>query len=240
LSYETIYQIIIKERRAGGQWYRLLPMGGRKRRRDRTGKKRDRLKIQPEQELSARLERINQRMEFGHWEVDLVIGARQEGVLLVAVLGAAGFCTGIIMPSRDMMVRAARDNQRTLPYAKLVNAILRRISREKDEILAEVTPFLDLPDWLSQRWVRHYGAETAELIAAACRQEASIDLTVKADPAHWATELSAHLLPNGSLRLADRSPISTLMGYAEGAWWVQDMAASLPARLLDAKAGVTP
>lgn len=30
LSYETIYQIIIKERRAGGQWYRLLPMGGRK------------------------------------------------------------------------------------------------------------------------------------------------------------------------------------------------------------------
>ena len=29
------------------------------------------------------------------------------GVLLVPVLGAAGFCAGIIMPSRDMMVRAA-------------------------------------------------------------------------------------------------------------------------------------
>ena len=85
LSGETIYQIIIKERRAGGQWYRLLPMRGRKRRRDRTGKKRDRLKIKPEQELAARPERINDRSEFGHWEVDLVIGARQEGVLLVAV-----------------------------------------------------------------------------------------------------------------------------------------------------------
>ncbi|MCX7317762.1 MAG: MFS transporter, partial [Hyphomicrobiales bacterium] len=130
----------------------------------------------------------------------------------------------------DMMVRAARDNQRTLPYAKLVNAILRRISREKEDILAEMTPFLDLPDWLGQRWVRHYGEEKAALIAAACRREASIDLTVKADPAHWAAELSAHLLPNGSLRLADRSPIGTLPGYAEGAWWVQDMAASLPAR----------
>ncbi len=137
----------------------------------------------------------------------------------------------------DMMVRAARDNQRTLPYAKLVNAILRRISREKEDILAEMTPFLDLPDWLGQRWVRHYGEEKAALIAAACRREASIDLTVKADPAHWATELSAHLLPNGSLRLADRSPIGTLPGYAEGAWWVQDMAASLPARLLHVKAG---
>ena len=60
-------------------------MGGRKRRRDRTGKKRDRLKIKPEQELAARPERINDRSEYGHWEVDLVIGARQEGVLLVAV-----------------------------------------------------------------------------------------------------------------------------------------------------------
>jgi MFS family permease len=29
------------------------------------------------------------------------------GLLLVPVLGAAGFCAGIIMPSRDMMVRAA-------------------------------------------------------------------------------------------------------------------------------------
>lgn len=85
LSDETIYQIIMAQRRAGGQWYRLLAMGGRKRRRDRTGKKRDRLKLRPEQELAARPERINDRSEYGHWEVDLVIGARQEGVLLVAV-----------------------------------------------------------------------------------------------------------------------------------------------------------
>lgn len=85
LSYEAIYQIIIRERRAGGQWYRLLPMQGRKRRRDRTGKGRHRLKITPEQELAVRPAAINERSEFGHWEVDLVIGARQEGVLLVAV-----------------------------------------------------------------------------------------------------------------------------------------------------------
>lgn len=85
LSDETIYQVVIKDRKAGGSWYRLLPMGGRKRRRDRTGKKRDRLKIKSEQELAVRPERINDRSEYGHWEADLVIGARQEGVLLVAV-----------------------------------------------------------------------------------------------------------------------------------------------------------
>ena len=85
LSYESIYQIIMMERQGGGQWYRMLPMRGRKRRRDRSGKKRHRLNIKPEQELAVRPARINERSEIGHWEVDLVIGARQEGVLLVAV-----------------------------------------------------------------------------------------------------------------------------------------------------------
>lgn len=85
LSCEAIYQLIMRERRAGGQWYRLLPMRGRKRRRDRTGKNRHRLKVAPEQELAVRPAAVNERTEFGHWEVDLVIGARQEGVLLVAV-----------------------------------------------------------------------------------------------------------------------------------------------------------
>jgi 16S rRNA (cytosine967-C5)-methyltransferase len=44
--------------------------------------------------------------------------------------------------------------------------------------------------------------------------------------------LGAIHLPNGSLRLAPGGPVENLPGYAEGAWWVQDAAAALPARLL--------
>jgi 16S rRNA (cytosine967-C5)-methyltransferase len=137
----------------------------------------------------------------------------------------------------DMTVRAARENQRTLPYAKLINAVLRRIAREKDEALSEQSPFIDLPDWLAQRWVRRYGQETAARIAKACNSEAALDLSVKGDPAVMAELLEADLLPNGSLRLKDRRPVSTLPGYEEGTFWVQDMAASLPARLLHPQAG---
>jgi 16S rRNA (cytosine967-C5)-methyltransferase len=40
------------------------------------------------------------------------------------------------------------------------------------------------------------------------------------------------LLPTGSVRTVAHGPISRMPGFAEGAWWVQDAAAALPARLL--------
>ena len=66
---------------------------------------------------------------------------------------------------------------------------------------------------------------------------ASVDLTVKADPAAWAERLGGVLLPTGSIRLVERTAIRELPGYEDGAWWVQDAAAALPARLLEAKPG---
>jgi 16S rRNA (cytosine967-C5)-methyltransferase len=48
----------------------------------------------------------------------------------------------------------------------------------------------------------------------------------------WCDRLGATLLPTGSLRLPLDGLIESLPGFAEGAWWVQDAAAALPARLL--------
>ncbi len=44
-------------------------------------------------------------------------------------------------------------------------------------------------------------------------------------------------MPTGSIRLASHAPIPALPGYDEGAWWVQDAAAALPARILAVKPG---
>ena len=135
----------------------------------------------------------------------------------------------------DMTMRVARENPRLLPYAKLVNAVLRRIAREKEQANETLSPFINLPDWLAQRWIATYGTETAARIAQACGQEADLDLSVKDNPALWAETLDAVLLPCGSLRLQDHRPVASLPGYEEGAFWVQDAAASLPARLLAPK-----
>jgi 16S rRNA (cytosine967-C5)-methyltransferase len=137
----------------------------------------------------------------------------------------------------DMTMRVARDNPRLLPYAKLVNAVLRRIAREKEQAATDLGAFINLPDWISRRWIEHYGAEKAALIAQACSQEAALDLSVKDNPALWAQTLGAVLLPCGSLRLQDRRPVTSLPGYQEGAFWVQDAAASLPACLLAPQSG---
>jgi 16S rRNA (cytosine967-C5)-methyltransferase len=138
----------------------------------------------------------------------------------------------------DTMVRLARNEPATRHAAGLVNAVLRRLVRERDVILSAEDPWLDTPDWLKERWLAHYG-ERATAIAAAHRSGATVDLTPR-DPASasvWADEIGGALLPTGSIRLADRMPIRELPGFAEGAWWVQDAAAALPVRILQPRTG---
>ena len=120
------------------------------------------------------------------------------------------------------------------PYKKLVNAVLRRIAREGAAMAAtQDAARLTTPDWLWQSWSKTYGEATCRAIAEAHLKEAPLDLTVKNDPVGWAATLGATLLPTGSLRLAEgRGTIQDLPGFGEGAWWVQDAAAALPARLL--------
>lgn len=116
----------------------------------------------------------------------------------------------------------------------LINAVLRRIDREGEGLLAEQDAArLNTPDWLWQSWSAAYGEETTWAIAEAHLAEPPLDLSVKKDPAAWAERLSADVLPTGSLRLeSGQGAVERLAGYEEGAWWVQDAAAALPARLL--------
>ncbi|MBL4614180.1 MAG: MFS transporter [Magnetovibrio sp.] len=120
------------------------------------------------------------------------------------------------------------------PYRKLVNAILRRSQREGAELLAGLDiDRVNTPPWLWDSWLEAYGGKITRTIAAQHLIEAPLDITAKEDPAHWAEQLEAQLMPTGSLRrMNHKGTITTLPGFDEGAWWIQDMAASIPARLL--------
>ena len=90
-------------------------------------------------------------------------------------------------------------------------------------------PAPTLPEEVATRW-----GDRAASIAAGLADPPPLDLTLR-DPAeteHWQVQLSADSLMPGHLRLARGDNIEKLPGFAEGAWWVQDIAASLPARLL--------
>ncbi len=56
-------------------------------------------------------------------------------------------------------------------------------------------------------------------------------------PTALAQELDARALPTGSLRLPGRPQLTALPGFSAGAWWVQDAAAALPARLVPSPEG---
>ncbi|MGH6934039.1 MAG: RsmB/NOP family class I SAM-dependent RNA methyltransferase [Dongiaceae bacterium] len=118
-------------------------------------------------------------------------------------------------------------------FKGLVNAVLRRTDREREELLKIAADLsINVPPWLWQTWVGSYGAETAERIVAAHLLEPPLDISVKHNIDEWARTLGAIRLPTGSLRRNNAGPIEELPGFAAGEWWVQDAAAALPARLL--------
>jgi 16S rRNA (cytosine967-C5)-methyltransferase len=140
----------------------------------------------------------------------------------------------------DLSVRLVQSDRRAAKYAGLVNAVLRRCAREGQPLIDEVkSQTLDIPPWLSTRWIAHYGEETAREMARAIGHEPSLDITVKSDPAQWATRLHGEVLPTGTVRTLLQGSVTMLPGFSEGQWWVQDAAAALPARLLGDIAGKT-
>ena len=130
----------------------------------------------------------------------------------------------------DAANRLAVKDPKARHFKPLINAVLRRVAREGAGVIAaQDAARLNTPDWLWPRWCETYGEETARAIAAAHLKHAPLDLMMKAA----AIDIEgAVALPGGMLRLNDGARVDTLRGFAEGAWWVQDFAATLPVRLL--------
>ncbi len=125
-------------------------------------------------------------------------------------------------------------------FKGLVNAVLRRVAENGPaRVAAHDAARMNTRTWLWDLWVAAYGEERARRIAEAHLTEAPLDITVRKDAAEWAAKLEAELLPSGSLRRKAGGNIAELPGFAAGAWWVQDAAAALPARLFDNVSGKT-
>jgi len=118
----------------------------------------------------------------------------------------------------------------------LINAVLRSVQRQRDTLVTTAPDALDtLPEWLRKRWVASYGESQARTLVKAMGQEAPIDLTIKDAHAslEWAQKLGGDVIIPGSVRVRQGvGQIASWPGFTEGAWWVQDAAASLPIKVL--------
>ncbi|HEY4077684.1 MAG TPA: transcription antitermination factor NusB [Rhizomicrobium sp.] len=131
---------------------------------------------------------------------------------------------------------AAKDSK-AVHFKPLINAVLRKVASQGEAVLSGLDrERLSTPDWLWTRWTAQYGAGTARLIARAHQQSAPIDIVLKsADTTHPESDA----LFGNVRRLTAEGRIEEMPGFADGDWWVQDAAATLPARLLGDVAGKT-
>jgi 16S rRNA (cytosine967-C5)-methyltransferase len=128
----------------------------------------------------------------------------------------------------DAANRLAQADHKAVHFKPLINAVLRRVSREGQAALeAQDAARLNTPDWLWQRWRDAYGEDTARAIATAHLAAPPVDIVVKGAIAPDGERLFGDIV-----RLKEPGRIDALPGFVEGDWWVQDAAASLPARLL--------
>lgn len=134
----------------------------------------------------------------------------------------------------DGAVRLALTHPKGRHFSGLVNAVARRVA-EGGAALWDAAPEAPLPDWIAAPVRAAWGAEALAAIEAAHLIPPPIDLTLRGSAPEG---LDAEPLPTGSLRLRGRPRISALSGFGDGAWWVQDAAAALPARLLGPVAGL--
>ena len=112
--------------------------------------------------------------------------------------------------------------------ANFANGVLRNLARIKDKVIWSVTSEFFPPEFI--KVLQGYTREQIRQIEEYSIQEAPLDLSCKSleQAKLWSSKLEGTLLPNGSIRLENNGKISALPGYREGAWWVQDFAASLP------------
>ncbi len=138
-------------------------------------------------------------------------------------------------------VAIARQDREGRHMAGMVNAVLRRLAEARETLRNQLDPLtLNVPEWLRESWIRHFGEETARAMAEALLVEPALDVTVKRpeETARWAAALEGMVLPTGTVRVARATgPVPSLPGFAEGAWWAQDAAAALPVKLLGDVAG---
>ena len=118
---------------------------------------------------------------------------------------------------------------------RLVHGVFGAVMR-KGARLPEVPA---LPPAVEARWKAAWGAKAVSAAARAGAAPPPLDLTLRdpAETASWAERLGGTSLMPGHVRLPRGTAVPDLPGFAEGAWWVQDLAASLPARLIGAGGG---
>lgn len=136
----------------------------------------------------------------------------------------------------NAMVNLVSSHNKLSHLKGLTNAVLRKIATDGPEAWAALRA-PRLPKWLRGPLIEAWGPDAMAAMEAAHFAGAPLDLTAKVDAKALAELVGGTLLASGTVRVENAGQVSTMPGFAEGEWWVQDAAAAIPVRVLAPRAG---
>ena len=131
----------------------------------------------------------------------------------------------------NIAVSLVGQNPATARFRGFANAVLRNAAGRLEALKQETQDVSPFPGWLSRQLQRDHGKEKTRAMGRQFAFEPTLDINAKRGPGRTLPEATG--LPGESSRLAGSLPVRDQPGYAQGDWWVQDVAAAQPVRLLD-------
>lgn len=127
-------------------------------------------------------------------------------------------------------------NKTTRGFANLANAVLRKVVEEGPKLAGSEAPRANIPGWIRGSWEREYGRAAVRKTSLQLIKDPPLDLTLKdiseENTQSWADKLGGKVILPGTVRLDSIGNVAALEGYDAGDWWAQDVAASLPVRII--------
>ena len=123
---------------------------------------------------------------------------------------------------------------------RLVHGVFSTLMRWVKSGEVELPKYPAIPGETRTRWLKHWGKEVPTAANQAWAKQAPLDLSFKSgDDGKLLEMLEGESLATKQLRTLPGSPVTELNGFDSGDFWVQDLAASIPARLLGEGNGKT-
>ena len=167
------------------------------------------------------------KVEQNHIKANLIIGAVQ--IIYMRVPSYAAVNDSVNIAKKNMP-----------HHVKFINAILRQLSRDvENNKLEKLSPLKNLPIEIINKWEDELSQD--QLIKIVNQHiltppALDISISVKEDINKWKLSLKGEIFGNNNIRLINNyGKIDKLHGYNEGKWWIQDIAAQLPVKILLSK-----
>lgn len=122
-------------------------------------------------------------------------------------------------------------------FANMANAVLRNIVDQGPKLAGAQPPKVNIPGWIRGEWERAYGRQAGRKMSAQLMKDPVLDISVKSDVQGWTEKFEGETIGPQSVRLGKIGDVPALEGFADGEWWAQDVAATLPVHLLGDVAG---